>query len=65
MQDLGYDWAESIGQGVHYSAMTNKKAGIVLILETVKERIYWIRLNSAIQHLNMPIDTWNVGNATY
>ena len=28
--DFGSGWAESIGQGLHYSAMTKKKAGIVL-----------------------------------
>jgi hypothetical protein len=61
--DFGSGWAESIGQGLHDSAMTNKKAGIVLILETIKDRKYWIRLNTIIQHFNIPIDTWSVGNA--
>jgi hypothetical protein len=27
MQDLGNGWAETIGQGLHYSSMTKKKAG--------------------------------------
>ena len=34
--DFGSGWAESIGQGLHYSSMTKKRAGIVLILENVK-----------------------------
>jgi hypothetical protein len=44
--------------------LPGKIPGIVLILENVKDRIYWIRLNTVIQHFNMPIDTWKVGNAT-
>jgi hypothetical protein len=28
-----------------------------------EDRKYWIRLNTTIEHLNLPIDTWNVGNA--
>jgi hypothetical protein len=61
--DFGSGWAESIGQGLHYSAISKKKAGIVLILETMKDRKYWIRLNTTIEHFNLPIDIWNVGNA--
>ncbi len=55
----------SFQQGLHYSSMTKKKAGIVLILETMKERKYWIRLKTTIEHFNLPIDTWAVGNAAY
>ena len=65
IQDLGNGWAEAIGQGLHYSSMTKKKAGVVLILESMKDRKYWIRLNTTIEHFNLPIDTWAVGNAAY
>jgi hypothetical protein len=40
-----------------------KKAWIVLILENMKDRIYWIRLKNTIEHFDLPIDTWEVGNA--
>ena len=63
--DFGSGWAESIGQGLHYSAMTQKKAGVVLILETVKDKRYWIRLNATIEYFNLPIDTWSIGDASY
>ena len=63
--DFGSGWAESIGQGLHYSSMTKKKAGIVLILETMKDRKYWIRLNTTIEHFDLPIDIWSIGNAAY
>jgi hypothetical protein len=65
IQDLGNGWAEAIGQSSYYSMQTKKKPGIVLILETIKDRKYWIRLNTTIEHFNLPIDTWNIGNAAY
>ncbi len=63
--DFGNNWAEAIGQSAYYSLQTDKKAGIVLILETIKDRKYWIRLNTTIEHFNAPIDIWSVGSATY
>jgi hypothetical protein len=63
--DFGSNWAEAIGQSIYYSLQTQKKAGIVLILETVKDRKYWIRLNTTIQHFNLSIDTWAVGYAAF
>jgi hypothetical protein len=65
MQDLGSNWVEVIGQSSYYSIQTQKKAGIVLILENIKDRKYWIRLKTTIQHFSLPIDTWAVGNASY
>jgi hypothetical protein len=58
--DFGNKWAESIGQALYYSIQTGKKAGIVLILEKQKDYKYWIRLNTVIDHYNLPIDTWKV-----
>ena len=63
--DFGDKWAEAIGQSLYYAFQTNKKAGIVLILENAKDRRYWLRLNSVIQHYNLPITTWSVGNGAY
>ena len=63
--DFGNNWAEAIGQSAYYSLQTEKRAGIVLILETVKNRKYWMRLNITIQHFNLPIDLWSIGNAAY
>jgi hypothetical protein len=58
--DFGNNWAEAIGQSSYYSLQTGKKVRIVLILENVKERKYWIRLNTTIKHFNLPIDTWSI-----
>ena len=56
--DFGNKWTEAIGQSLYYGLQTGKKPGIVLILEHIKDRKYWIRLNSTIQHYKLPIDTW-------
>jgi len=42
-----FDWAQ-----------TGKRAGVVLIVKRRKHYKYWIRLNSAINHFSLPIDTW-------
>ena len=63
--DFGNNRAEAIGQSAYYALQTGKRPGIVLILETLKERKYWIRLNTTIEHFGLPIDTWNAGNASY
>jgi hypothetical protein len=63
--DFGNNWAEAVGQSAYYALQTNRKAGIVLILETLKDRKYWIRLNTTIEHFAFPIDTWNVGDASF
>ena len=58
--DFGNKWAEAIGQSLYYSLQTGKRAGIVLILEGIKDRKYWIRMNSTIKHFDLPIDTWPI-----
>ena len=58
--DFGSKWAEAIGQALYYSARTNKKAGIVLILEDSKDQKYWVRLNTTIDNFNLPIDIWKI-----
>lgn len=59
--DFGNKWAEAVGQALYYAIQTNRKAGIVLILEKPTDYKYWIRLNTIIEHFNLPIDTWKVG----
>ena len=63
--EFGNNWAEAIGQSAYYALQTGKKGGVVLILETMKDKKFWIRLNTTIEHFNLPIDTWKVGNASY
>ena len=43
--DFGYKWAESIGQALYYGVITNRKPGVVLILERpAKDQRYLNRL---------------------
>ena len=63
--DFGDHWSEAVGQSTYYAMQTGKKAGIVLILETLKDRKYWIRLNTTIEHFNLSIDIWTVGEAAF
>ena len=59
--DFGDKWAEAIGQSLYYAIQTGKRAGVVLILESLNDRKYWIRLNSIIQYYDLPISTWKMG----
>ena len=52
--------AEAIGQSLYYSAMTGKKAGIVLIVYPRTKAHYLKRLNKAIEAHNLDIDVWTI-----
>jgi len=48
--DFASKWKESIGQSLWYALQTNKKAGIILILESKSGFRYVQKLQSAIDH---------------
>jgi hypothetical protein len=55
--DFAKKWAEAIGQSLHYSRMTGKKAGIVLIMESERDyHIYLPRIKAICDIHN--IDLW-------
>ena len=58
--DWGKKWAEAIGQSLYYSAMTGKKAGIVLIVNPRTKDRYLKRLNKVIEAHNLEIDIWTI-----
>lgn len=58
--DFAPKFYEAIGQALYYSLQTGKRAGIVLIIESLDDRKYWIRMNSTIEHFKLPIDTWEM-----
>lgn len=58
--DWGKKWAESLGQSLHYSAMTGKKAGIVLITIPRNKERYLKRLRGAIKAHGLDVDVWTV-----
>jgi hypothetical protein len=63
--EFGNKWAEVVGQSSYYALQTGKKPGIVLILESPKDRKFWIWLNTTVEHFNLPIDVWNMGSQKY
>ena len=56
--DWASKWAEAIGQSLYYSFVTNKKAGIVIILKSEKDKRHLRKLYSVIEHNNLDIDVW-------
>jgi len=53
-------------KNIHISnKLTNQPLNDTLILETMKDKKYWIRLNTTIEHFNLPIDIWSTGDAAY
>ncbi|MCP3673966.1 MAG: hypothetical protein GY829_05795 [Gammaproteobacteria bacterium] len=54
--DYGHKWAEAIGQSLFYAAMTNRKAGIVLIVKPETKLKYSNRLRRAIIYNNLKIN---------
>ncbi len=55
--DYGKKWAESIGQSLYYSYMTNKKAGIGIIVDinSEKDKRYLKRLYAVTKKLNIKV----------
>ncbi len=58
--DWGKKWAESLGQALFYSAMTGKKAGIVLIVNPRTKDRYLKRLSTAIDANNLDVKVWTI-----
>jgi hypothetical protein len=57
--DFATKWAEAIGQSMHYSRLTHRRAGIVLIVGPGDER-YVERVRADVAGLCLPIDVWTV-----
>lgn len=56
--DFASKWAESIGQSLYYALSTNKKAGVVLILENPQKDLkYLLRLNEVAKNHNIKVWT--------
>ena len=56
--DFAKKWAESLGQAMHYSLMTNRTGGIVLIMKSDNDLKYWKRIQRVIYEMRLPINTW-------
>ena len=58
--DFANKWAEAIGQSLHYSRMTDRKPGIVLILETDSDLKHYYLLQDTIKHICPRITLWKM-----
>jgi hypothetical protein len=61
--DFKQKWGEAIGQSLNYAFQTDKRAGIVLIVESKNDLRELIRLRSIIRHYDLPIDLWMMNQA--
>ena len=58
--DKGSNWAEALGQALFYSAMTGKKAGIVLITNPNSKARFLKRLEIAIAAHDLKVDVFTL-----
>lgn len=56
--DFDRKWAEAIGQSLHYSVMTGKHAGILLLTSKPINNRYYLRIMNIITEYNLPIMVW-------
>lgn len=56
--DWASKWAEGIGQSLHYSGMTGKDAGLVLIVKDDKDDKYVIRVLVLLKRKSLRIKLW-------
>ena len=61
--DFADKWAEGIGQALFYSAMTGKKAGLVLIAESAADCKYVSKALETIEQHKLWLTVWVVGPA--
>lgn len=54
--DWARKWHEGLGQALYYAAVTGQRAGVVLILQDVKDHRYMRRLKTAIDGHKLPVD---------
>lgn len=61
--DFAPKWAESIGQSLYYSKMTNKKPAVILIIEKPSDWKYYHRLNKIAHDHNITV--WYMKSPVY
>jgi hypothetical protein len=55
---FSYRWAEAVGQTLHYSMKTGKKAGIVLIMNENNSQASLEKMKDLIGHYRLDIKIW-------
>lgn len=54
--DFADKWGEAIGQSLNYAFQSNKRAGILLIIERQSDEKHLIRVHSIVKNFDLPID---------
>jgi len=58
--DFAKKWAEGIGQSLHYSRLTGRRAGLLLIIERPSDWRYVRRVEQLRSWLQLPLDVYTV-----
>lgn len=58
--DYANKFYEAVGQSLHYSIMTNRLPGILLLIKNNKDNIYLTRLRKIILMYKLPITIWTL-----
>ena len=59
--DFASKWGEAIGQSLNFGFQFNRKAGIILNLETPLDRKHLVRVNSIVRHYDLTINVLKIG----
>ena len=62
--DYASKFYEAVGQSLHYSIITGKLPGILLLMKDKSDQIYLVRLKKIILKYKLPITIWifNISN---
>ena len=58
--DFANKYTEGVTQALYYGMKTNRKSGLLLIVEDDSERKYVDRTEGVIKHYNLPIRLWTI-----
>jgi len=58
--DFANKYTEGVSQALYYGMKTDRKAGLLLIVENNNERKYVERAEGIIKHYNLPIKLWTI-----
>lgn len=58
--EFASSWYESVAQALHYAMLSGHKAGIVLIIETDADLVYWKRLVALKKYYRLPLTLWKI-----
>jgi hypothetical protein len=55
--DFAQKWAEAIGQAFYYATLTNRKPGVLLIIEKPSDRVHLLRIMTVAKKTGIKVWT--------